>query len=140
MATIESEIAIAAPGRRVWEIISDLDSEPRFWRGTKSVENRGTDGDTIVRNITLAFQDRVCGQRVRLEPPTSVIAEFTHGIIRGSKLERIRPDGESAARLAVTWEIAMTGLMSMFTPVITRHVKSGTEAALEAIKREAESR
>jgi len=35
MAIIDTSIGINAPGDRVWDIISDLDNEPKFWRGTK---------------------------------------------------------------------------------------------------------
>ncbi|HIH45539.1 MAG TPA: SRPBCC family protein, partial [Candidatus Nitrosotenuis sp.] len=37
MATIESSITINASADKVWEIVSDLDSEPKFWKGTKSI-------------------------------------------------------------------------------------------------------
>ena len=139
MVSITCKIEINAPVASVWSIISDLDSEPKFWKGTKSVENMGKDGAYVIRKVTLAFQDKVCEQRVRLEPPTSVMTEFTRGIIKGTKAARISAGGGSTSTLTVMWDIAMTGMMSVFTPVITRHVRSGTEAALEAIKKEAES-
>lgn len=139
MAVIQSQIVIGAPVSRVWEIVSDLDSEPKFWRGTKSIKNMGREGNVVEREITLAFRDKVCGQRVTLDPQKSITAEFTHGIIKGSKVVQISENGAST-QISVVWDIAMTGLMSMFTSVITRHVRSGTDMALEAIKAEAESR
>lgn len=139
MAIIKNDILIDATTSRVWEIISDIDSEPKFWKGTKSVKNLENDGDVRVREITLAFRDKVCGQRVTLCAPTSVTAEFTHGIIKGSKVASISKEGDSV-RLNIVWDIAMTGILSMFTSTITRHVKSGTVMALETIKKEAESR
>lgn len=138
MTIIQNNITIDAPASKVWDLVSDLDSEPKFWKGTKSITNKSKDGNVINREITLAFRDKVCGQRITLEPPKTITAEFTHGIIKGSKVMQIIKDGTST-RLDVTWDIAMTGIMSMFTSVITRHVKSGTDMALEAIKAEAES-
>ncbi len=138
MAVIQNEVLINAPASRVWEIVADIDSEPKFWKGTKSITNKTRKGNVTEREITLAFRDKVCGQTVTLEPPTTVTAAFTHGIIKGSKVVKVTEDGEST-RLSVTWDIAMTGMMSMFTSMITRHVKSGTDMALEAIKKEAES-
>ena len=35
MAIIDTSIEIKAPIDKVWDIISDLDNEPKFWRGTK---------------------------------------------------------------------------------------------------------
>lgn len=140
LAVIQNEIVINAPASRVWEIISDLDSEPKFWKGTKSIVNKSKDGNTVIREITLAFRDKVCEQRITLESPTSVIAEFTRGIIKGSKTALIEIVDDSSSRLTVTWDIAMTGMMSMFTSMIVGHIRSGTDMALEAIKAEAESR
>ncbi len=35
MATIGVQIEINATIDKVWEVISDIDSEPKFWKGTK---------------------------------------------------------------------------------------------------------
>ena len=39
MASIEVEIEINATTDKVWETISDIDNEPKFWKGTKEVRN-----------------------------------------------------------------------------------------------------
>ena len=39
MAEIEVSVEISAPVDRVWEVISDIDNEPKFWRGTKEIRN-----------------------------------------------------------------------------------------------------
>ena len=139
MAIIECEIVINSPVLTVWEIISDLDSEPKFWKGTKSITNKHKDGNKITREIVLAFRDSVCEQLVTLDAPTKITTNFTRGIIKGSKIIQIMQHDNSTVRLIVIWDIAMTGMMSIFTSIITRHVRSGTESALEAIKIKAES-
>jgi len=40
--------------------------------------------------------------------------------------------------LEAIWDVKLSGMMSMFTGMIKKHVKSGTEQALQAIKSEAE--
>jgi len=35
VATIDVSIDINAPIDKVWDIVSDLDYEPKFWKGTK---------------------------------------------------------------------------------------------------------
>ena len=42
MAIIESSIKIDAPSKTVWDLVSDLDAEPKYWKGTKSVISRKT--------------------------------------------------------------------------------------------------
>jgi hypothetical protein len=40
--------------------------------------------------------------------------------------------------LETVWDMKLSGMMGMFTGMIKKHVKSGTEQALQSIKSEAE--
>ena len=40
--------------------------------------------------------------------------------------------------MKTSWEIKLSGMMNMFTAVIKNHIKSGTEQAMQSIKREIE--
>lgn len=137
MAVIESSIIVNATVDRVWEIVSDLDNEPRFWKGTKSVRNISSDGNVITREITIAFKDSKCKQTVKLQPKQRIFAEFTEGIINGTKTVQIIPEGDKT-RLEVIWDMKLSGMMGMFTGMVKKHIKSGTEQALESIKQEIE--
>ena len=86
MAIIEVEIEINATIEEVWDIVSDIDNEPKFWKGTKEVRNISKEGNIINREITIAFRDQKCLQQVKLEPKERIIAKFTKGIINGEKI------------------------------------------------------
>ena len=137
MATIETSIEINASIVKVWDIISDLDNEPKFWKGTKETRTISKDGNVITREIIIAFRDSKCMQKITLQPKEKIHAEFTEGIIKGSKTLSLKPK-ESDLTLEANWDIKMAGLAGMFTGMIKKHVKSGTEQALESIKLEAE--
>lgn len=136
-ATIEATVTINAPADKVWDVVSDLDGEPKFWKGTKSVRNISKDGNTIQREITIAFRDSKCMQTVTLQPKQRILATFTEGIINGTKTVQLIPEGQKT-RLETIWDIKMTGMLGMFTGMVKKHIKSGTEQALEAIKQEIE--
>ena len=137
MATIEAAVTINAPADKVWEVISDLDNEPKFWKGTKSVRNISRDGNTIIREVTIAFRDSKCMQKVTISPKERIFAEFTEGIIEGTKTVQLIPQGDST-QIEAIWDIKLSGMMGMFTGMVKKHIKSGTEQALEAIKKEIE--
>ena len=138
MATIDTSIEIKAPIDKVWDIISDLDSEPKFWRGTKETKIISRDGNVITREIIIAFRDSKCMQKITLVPKERIHAEFTEGIIKGSKTLNLKSkDGGSL--LEVNWDVKMSGLAGMFTGMIKKHIRSGTEQAIESIKKQAES-
>ena len=138
MAEINTSVDITASVDTVWNIISDLDNEPKFWKGTKETRTLSKDGNVITREIIIAFRDSKCMQKNTLQPKEKIHAEFTQGIIKGSKTLRLKPK-ESNLTLEANWDIKMSGLAGMFTGMIMKHVKSGTEQALESIKLEAES-
>ena len=137
MATIEVQIEIDAGIDRVWDIVSDIDNEPRFWKGTKEVRNISRDGNTVTREITIAFRDQKCMQTVVLHPKERIEATFTEGILDGQKTISLHPDGTKTV-LRTVWDIRMTGVMGMFTGMIKKHVRGGTEQAMQKIKEEIE--
>ena len=138
MTIINSSIDINASIEKVWNIISDLDNEPKFWKGTKESRTISKDGNVVVREIIIAFRDSKCMQKITLYPKEKIYAEFTDGILKGSKTLNLKSK-ENSLWLEVEWDIKMTGLAGMFTGMIKGHVKGGTEQALELIKLEAES-
>ena len=110
MATIEVEVEIDAKIDKVWDIVSDIDNEPKFWKGTKEVKNISKDGNIINREITIAFRDQKCLQEVRLQPKEKIEAKFTKGIISGEKIVSIIPKEEKTI-LRTVWDIKLTGMM-----------------------------
>jgi carbon monoxide dehydrogenase subunit G len=137
MATIESSITINASADKVWEIVSDLDSEPKFWKGTKSIKNISKEGNTVTREVTIVFKDSKCMQTVTVQPKQRILIKFTEGIINGTKTIHLIPEGEKT-KLEAIWDVKLSGMMGMFTGMIKKHIKSGTEQALESIKKEIE--
>lgn len=137
MATIEVEIEINASVDKVWEIVSDIDNEPKFWKGTKEVRNISKDTNIVNREVTIAFRDQKCLQEVKLEPKERILVKFTKGIIEGEKTITLIPIGETTL-LRTVWDIKLTGMMGMFTGIIKNHIKSGTEQAMQSIKEEIE--
>ncbi len=137
MAIIEVEIEINATVDKVWDIVSDIDNEPKFWKGTKQVKNLSKDGNTINREIIIAFRDQKCLQEVTLYPKDKIEAKFTKGILGGGKIITLTPKDEKTI-LRTIWDIKLTGMMNMFTGMIKKHIKSGTEQAMKSIKEEIE--
>jgi carbon monoxide dehydrogenase subunit G len=137
MAVIQVETEINASIDKVWDVISDIDNEPRFWKGTKEVRNISKEGNTVNREITIAFRDQKCLQQVKIYPKEKIEAKFTKGIIDGDKIISLAAKNEKTI-LSTYWDIKLTGMMGMFTGMIKNHIKSGTEQAMQSIKEEIE--
>lgn len=137
MAEIEVSVEISAPIDKVWDIISDIDNEPKFWKGTKEIRNISKNGNIITREITIAFRDQKCMQEVKIQPKEKIEFVFTKGIIDGIKIITLTLKDEKTL-LKVKWNIKLTGMMGMFTGMIKKHIESGTVQALQKIKEEIE--
>lgn len=137
MATIDVEIEINASLDKVWGVLSDIDNEPKFWKGTKEVRNISKEENTLKREVTIAFRDQKCLQEVKIYPKEKIEARFTKGIIEGEKIVSLLAKDDKTI-LSTHWNIKLTGMMGMFTGMIKKHIKSGTEQAMQAIKEEIE--
>ncbi|MDE1725553.1 MAG: SRPBCC family protein [Thaumarchaeota archaeon] len=137
MVQIQASVDIDASLDKVWNIISDLDSEPRFWKGTKEVRNISKNENIVTREVTIAFKDSKCMQTVTIQPKEKIHVQFTKGILDGTKTLTLF-QLENKVRLDVLWDIKLTGMMGMFTGMIKKHIQSGSEQALESIKQEAQ--
>jgi len=137
MAIIEVEIEIDAAIDKVWDVVSDIDNEPKFWKGTKKVKNLSKNGNTVNREIIIAFRDQKCLQEVKLQPKERIEAKFTKGVLGGEKIISLIPKDEKTI-LRTVWNIKLTGMMNVFTGMIKKHIKSGTEQAMQKIKEEIE--
>ena len=138
MANIKTSIIINSTQEKIWNVISDIDNEPKFWKGTKEVKNISKDGNKISREIIIAFRDQKCLQEVTIIPKEIIRAVFTEGIIVGEKILTLKVNKDSC-ELEVVWDVKLSGRMGMFTGIIKKHIKSGTEQALQAIKKEVEN-
>jgi len=137
MVQIQSSVDINAPLEKIWNIVSDLDAEPKFWKGTKEVRNISKQGNVITREVTIAFKDSKCMQTVTIFPKEKIQAEFTKGVINGTKTIILTPK-EDVIHLEAVWDMKLSGMMGMFTGMVKKHIQSGTEQALQSIKQEAE--
>ena len=137
MVAISASREIAAPLSRVWQIISDIDNEPVYWHGTKTVKNIKKSGNTVEREVTIAFRDSLCRQIVVLDPERSVDITITEGPMKGTKRVTLSPVGENT-RIDAIWEIKLTGFLGVFSGMVKKHIAEGTEEALERIAKAVE--
>jgi len=137
MTTINASLEMSASLDRVWDIVADVDNEPQYWHGTKTVNNISKAGNTIEREVTIAFKDSKCRQTVVLNPKRSVEIAITDGPLKGSRVVT-RSSSGNKTRVDVVWEIKLAGFLGMFTGMVKRHIAEGTEEALERIAKAVE--
>ena len=120
----------------MWEIVADVDNEPRHWRGLNSVRNISRNGNTIEREVTVGAMNFRSLQTVVLNPKRSVETTMTEGVMTGSRTITLSPlDGGSRTRVDVSWDIEMPGIPLLFKGNVKNGIVKGTEGALDSIAR-----
>ena len=137
---IQESTTVNAPLERVWPLLSDLDKEPEFWKGTVAVRTLGRDGDVVDREVTIRFRNARQRERVYLHPPERLVHEILEGPMRGTKVVALRVhDDEPGVKIDVTWDVTLRGMLKLGSRMVSKHIAEGTRSALERIKAAAES-
>jgi carbon monoxide dehydrogenase subunit G len=135
MVNFHTSKQINAPLTKVWVTMADLDREPEFWHGTKSIKNIKTSENVVEREVVIAFRNSVCRETVSLEPMKSITTQITDGPIKGKKVVVLHSEGEDLTIVDVEWDIKVSGIMAIFSGIVKKHILEGTEAALDRISR-----
>jgi hypothetical protein len=78
MVLIQASRNVAASIGSVWDVIADIDREPEFWHGTKSIKNISKTGNIIEREVVIAFRNSVCREIAELMSKSQLRLEKIH--------------------------------------------------------------
>ena len=135
MVLIHAYRIVAASIDRVWDVISDIDRDPDFWRGTRQIKNISKTENTVEREVVIAFRNSVCQEIVTIDQKKSINIEIIEGPMKGKKTIALSAIENNSTRIDVEWDITVNGLFVIFTRIIKRHILNGTQEALERISR-----
>src|SRR5919197_6036923 len=138
MVIIHVSKEILVPLEKGWDIVSDIDREPEFWHGTKSIKNLKKEGNIVEREVVIAFRNSLCKEIVTIDPKKSVNIKITYGPMRGTKniiVNTIENNNNNKTIIDVEWNIKLSGFFGMFTGMVKKHILEGTEEALERISK-----
>jgi len=135
MVLIHASKKMAASIDRVWDVVSDIDRDPNFWRGTRQIKNISKAENRVKRDVVIAFRNSVCREIVVFDPKKSINIEITEGPIKGKKTIALSNIENNFTRIDVEWNIKINGLFVIFTQIVKRHILSGTQEALERISK-----
>ncbi len=130
---VEVSTNINANREKVWSIISDLDNEPIYWHGTKSVKNISIKDNEIVREVVIAFKNSKCKEIVKLEPKSKIDVNIIEGPMKGHKIITLSSNNNTS-KIDIIWDIKLGGMLSIFSSIVKRHIEDGTKEALERIR------
>lgn len=137
MVKINASREISAPLDRVWDIVSDIHGEPRYWRDLNAVYNVNKKGNVIEREITTGVRDLKGRQTMMmLYPKKSIELTLTEGPMIGTRIITLIPSSDNeTTRVNVSWDIKLSDIPLLFRGIVRERIAEATGEALDRIAR-----
>jgi ribosome-associated toxin RatA of RatAB toxin-antitoxin module len=128
---------ISAPVDQVWNIVSDVDNETKYWSTYKTIKNIHKTDNIIEREVTVTagLQDAKIHQFVTVNPEQMVIqTNITEGPVTGSRVLTLSPSSDiNATKIDVLWNMDMSGIPALARGFAKDNFMKTTEEALNRI-------
>jgi|SRR5918994_2889138 uncharacterized protein YndB with AHSA1/START domain len=133
---------VSAPIDKVWNIVSDIDNEAKYWSIIKDIKNINKTNSTTEREVTVQAGpggDAKTHQIVTVNPDQFVVnMNITEGPITGSRVLTLTPDNNVTTRVDAAWEIDLSGIPLIGQSFAKGSFQKTTEDALGNIAAEVE--
>lgn len=138
MIEITAKIIINAGQSEVWKVVSEINKDSQFWKGTMKIRTTSKDGNVYTREVTLE-NDNICYQKIILFPKDGIHIRWTKGTINGTKDIMITPIGQQTL-LHVEMNYKIRGIASLFSRKVSQDLLNEAELAMQLIKKEVEEK
>lgn len=133
MTVIQTSRDINTKIDNLWDIISNVDKDPDYWHGTKSIKILKNEGNIIERETIISYKESKCKEIVTLYPKYQTTTEIIEGPLIGWKTITLEKIDENKTRINVKWDIHLKGFLGPFTIFVKKHILKGTEETLNRI-------
>jgi uncharacterized protein YndB with AHSA1/START domain len=145
---IKASREISAPIDQVWNVVSDVDNETRYWSTFKTIKNINMTAinmtaNTTEREVTLVtgpLGETITHQFVTVNPEQFVVeTNITEGPVTGTRVLTLSPSSNAnATRIDVFWNVDMSGIPIFGRGFAKDGIMRTTEEALSNIAAEVE--
>jgi uncharacterized protein YndB with AHSA1/START domain len=134
---------ISAPVDKVWNIVSNVDNETKYWPTFKAIKNINKTDSVTEREVTLIAGpqgDTKTRQFVTVNPGQFIVeTNITEGPVTGTRLLTLSPSSDNnITRTDVVWEVDLSGIPAIGQGFAKDGIKKTTEEALGNIAAEVE--
>ena len=148
---IRASREISAPIDQVWNIVSNIDNEPKYWSTFRAIKNINMTSinmtsNTTEREVTLVtgpLGETITHQFVTVNPEQFLVeTNITEGPVTGVRTLRLTPSSSNtnATKIDVLWNVDMSGIPLIGRGFAKDGIMRTTEEALSKIAADAEVR
>ncbi len=148
---IKASREISSPIDQVWNIVSDIDNETRYWSTFRAIKNINTaiinmTANTTEREVTIEtgpLGEAITHQFVTVNPEKFVVeTNITQGPVTGTRTLTLSPSSSNsnATKIDVFWNLDMSGIPIFGRSFAKDGIMGTTEEALNNIAAEVDVR
>jgi hypothetical protein len=147
---IRASREISAPIDQVWNVVSNVNNETKYWSTFKAIKNINKTAinmtaDTTEREVTLAagpLGETITHQFVTVNSEQFVVqTNITEGPVTGTRLLTLSPSSNSnATKIDVLWNVDLSGIPIFGRDFAKDGIMRTTEEALSNIAAEVEAK
>jgi uncharacterized protein YndB with AHSA1/START domain len=145
---IKASREISSPIDQVWNVVSDIDNETKYWSTFKAIKNINTTSINMTTNrterevtlVTGPLGETITHQFVTVNPEQFVVeTNITEGPVTGNRILTLSPSSNAnATRIDVFWNVDMSGIPIFGKGFARDGIMRTTEEALSNIAAEVE--
>jgi len=118
----------------VWQIISDVDKDPEYWKGISSIRNIRKEPNLIERVATVGIIGLEGHQIIKLNPKKSIEMTMTKGPLKGRRVIKLVPsENGKKTKIDVAWNFEFSKVPVFAREFVKAQIKEITIGALEKI-------
>lgn len=136
---INTSQVVAAPLDKVWDVVSDVDNDPKYFEQYSDIRNIRKDGNKIEREVTVGLKHKA-RQTIVLNPKKSVELTITQGPIQGTRITTLNQIGVGKTRIDVSWNFIPSGVPASAHGMVKSEMSDLTKKALQKIADESEKK
>lgn len=133
MDTIHDSREVSASLDQVWEIVSDVDNDPKYWSNLNSIKNISKNGNVIEREVTVGFRNSLAHQKIVLNPKKSIEITMKTGPIIGTRIITLSLSNNNKTKVDVSWNVENWNVPFIAKNIIQSQIKKSTAEALNEI-------
>ena len=148
---IKASSEISSPIDQVWNVVSDIDNETKYWSTFRAIKNINMTAinmtaNTTERQVTLVtgpFGETITHQFVTVNPEKFVVeTNITQGPVTGTRTLTLSPSSfnSNATKIDVFWNVDMSGIPIFGRDFAKDGIMRTTEEALNNIAAEVDVR
>jgi ribosome-associated toxin RatA of RatAB toxin-antitoxin module len=127
---------------KAWDLISDVDNDPKYWSQIRDIKVTKIEGNTVERDATVGPKtfSHKSHQVLVFDPKKTIKLIMMGGPMDGERTITFVPLGKNNTRIEVEWDLKLKDVPGFVQTIVKGQIAKATDNALEKLAKELETK